>query len=102
MRHADSKLYIPMRYDGFYVIKPDEKAAEVLSHTTLEGEALGAPAVSSGEIYVHTTKKLYRFGSRSGSKPLPAEPQAGGRTNLYGLNFILRISFTPTQMKFCH
>ena len=74
--YADGKLYIPMRYDGFYVIKPGEKAAEVLSHTTLEGEALGAPAVWNGKIYVHTTKKLYCFGSKSGSKQLPAEPQA--------------------------
>ena len=56
--YADGKLYIPMRYEGLYVIKPGEKAAEVLSHTALEGEALGAPAVWNGKIYVHTTKKL--------------------------------------------
>ena len=74
--YAEGKLYIPMRYDGFHVIKPGEKAAEVLSHTTLEGEALGAPAVWNGKIYVHTTRKLYCFGSKSGSKQLPAEPQA--------------------------
>ena len=74
--YADGKLYIPMRYDGFHVIKPGEKAAEVLSHTALEGEALGAPAVWNGKIYVHTTKKLYCFGSKSDSKQLPAEPQA--------------------------
>ena len=74
--YADGKLYIPMRYDGFHVIKPGEKAAEVLSHTPLEGEALGAPAVWNGKIYVHTTRKLYCFGSESGSGQLPAEPQA--------------------------
>jgi outer membrane protein assembly factor BamB len=73
---ADSKLYIPMRYDGFYVIKPGEKGGEVLSHTALEGEALGAPAVWNGKVYVHTTKKLYCFGSNSESKELPTEPQA--------------------------
>jgi outer membrane protein assembly factor BamB len=74
--YADGKLYIPMRYEGLYVIKPGEKAAEVLSHTTLEGEALGAPAVWNGKIYVHTTKKLYCFGAKSGSKELPTEPRA--------------------------
>jgi outer membrane protein assembly factor BamB len=74
--YADGKLYIPMRYDGFHVIKPTDKAAEVLSHTALEGEALGAPAVWNRRIYVQTTKKLYCFGSKSGSKELPAEPQA--------------------------
>ncbi|MGB9277367.1 MAG: PQQ-binding-like beta-propeller repeat protein, partial [Terrimicrobiaceae bacterium] len=73
--YADGKLYIPMRYDGFHVIKPSEKAAEVLSHTPLEGEALGAPAVWNGKIYVQTTKKLYCFGSGSESKQLPAELQ---------------------------
>ena len=72
--YADGKLYIPMRYEGLYVIKPGEKAAEVLSHTTLEGEALGAPAVWNGKIYVHTTKKLYCFGPKAGSTQLPAEP----------------------------
>ena len=71
--YADGKLYIPMRYEGLYVVKPSEKAAEILSHTTLDGEALGAPAVWNGKIYVHTTKKLYCFGSRSGSKQLPTE-----------------------------
>jgi outer membrane protein assembly factor BamB len=71
--YADGKLYIPMRYDGFHVIKPGEKAAEVLSHTTLEGEALGAPAVWNGKIYLHTTGKLYCFGSKLGGKQLPAE-----------------------------
>jgi outer membrane protein assembly factor BamB len=74
--YADGKLYIPMRYEGLYVVKPGEKAAEVLSHTPLEGEALGAPAVWDGKIYVHTTKKLYCFGSRAGSKQLPSDLEA--------------------------
>jgi outer membrane protein assembly factor BamB len=73
--YADGKLYIPMRYDGFHVIKPGKNAAEALSHTALEGEALGAPAVWNGKIYVQTTKKLYCFGSGSESKQLPAELQ---------------------------
>ena len=81
--YADGKLYIPMRYDGFHVIKPGEKGVEVLSHTALEGEALGAPAVWNGKIYVHTTKKLYCFGSNSASKQSPAETHAE-RTPLPG------------------
>ena len=74
--YADGKLYIPMRYEGLYVIKPGEKAAEVLSHTALEGEALGAPAVWEGKVYVNTTKKLYCFGSNSESKQLPVDSPA--------------------------
>ena len=81
--YADGKLYIPMRYDGFHVIKPGEKGVEVLSHTALEGEALGAPAVWNGKIYVHTTRKLYCFGSNSASKQSPAETHAE-RTPLPG------------------
>jgi outer membrane protein assembly factor BamB len=74
--YADGKLYIPMRYAGLYVIRPGEKGGDILSHTPLEGEALGAPAVWNGRIYVHTTKKLYCFGSEKGNKELPPEPQA--------------------------
>jgi outer membrane protein assembly factor BamB len=73
--YADGKLYIPMRYAGLYVIRPGQTGAEILSHTPLEGEALGAPAVWNGRIYVNTTEKLYCFGSESKSKQLPAEPQ---------------------------
>ncbi len=78
--YADGKLYIPMRDAGFFILKPTEKGAEVLSHTPLEGEALGAPAVCAGKIYFFTTKRLYCFGGK-GSVPaaLPAEkrPEPG-------------------------
>ncbi len=67
--YADGKLYIPMRDAGFFILEPTEKEAKVLSHTPLEGEALGAPAVWNGRIYVHTTKKLYCFGSTKDAKP---------------------------------
>lgn len=80
--YADGKLYIPMRYDGFYVIQPGARAAEVLSHTPLEGEALGAPAVWNGKIYVHTTKKLYCFGSEAPSSQLPVESPAETAPNV--------------------
>jgi outer membrane protein assembly factor BamB len=60
---ADGKLFIPMREDGFFIVRPGETNATVLSHTRLEGEALGAPAVWNGRVYVHTTRKLYCLGS---------------------------------------
>jgi outer membrane protein assembly factor BamB len=69
--YADGKLYIPMREDGFYIIRPGADGGEVLSHTPLDGEALGAPAVWNGRIYVHTTRKLYCFGRKNGADPHP-------------------------------
>ena len=71
--YADGKLYIPMRYEGLYVIKPGEKAAEVLSHTTLEGEALGAPQCGMENLRSHDQKALLLW-LQSGSNQLPAEP----------------------------
>jgi outer membrane protein assembly factor BamB len=61
--YADGKLYIPMRDAGLFIVRPGESGAEVLSHTALEGEALGAPAVYKGKIFLHTTRKLYCFGA---------------------------------------
>jgi hypothetical protein len=34
-----------------------------LSRTQLAGECLGAPAIANGRIYVHSTERLYCFGS---------------------------------------
>jgi len=70
--YADGKLYIPMRDAGFFIVRPTEKAAEVLSHTPLEGEALGAPAIWNGKVYFTTTKRMYCFGARQQRKSVPS------------------------------
>lgn len=81
--YADGKLYVPMKDGTFYILRPSDTGAEVLSKTQLEGECLGAPAIWNGKIYVHTTKKIYCFG-KAGDNPgkpksqkLPKPPKAG-------------------------
>lgn len=73
--YADGKLYVPMKDGNFYILKPSDTGAEVLSKTQLEGECLGAPAIWNGKIYVHTTKKIYCFGKK-GDNPGRPKPLA--------------------------
>ena len=60
---ADGKLYVPMIDDGLYILRPSDEGAEVLAHIKLAGKCLGSPAVGGGKVYVHTTEKLYCFGT---------------------------------------
>lgn len=59
---GDGKLYVPMNNGSFHIVRPSDEGAKVLSSVQLEGNALGAPAICNGRIYVHTTEKLYCFG----------------------------------------
>ena len=59
---ADGKLYVPMHDGTFHIVRPTDDGPEFLSEVQLEGECLGAPAISDGRIFVHTTEKLYCFG----------------------------------------
>lgn len=71
--YADGHLYVPMKDGTFYVIRPTDEKAEIVHKVQLEGECLGAPAIWNGKIYVHTTKKLYAFGSKQDN---PGRPEA--------------------------
>ena len=75
--YADGKLYVPMKDGSFYILKPGESGAEVLSKVQLEGECLGAPAIWNGKIYVQTTEKLYCFGKAgdNAGRPKMATPE---------------------------
>jgi outer membrane protein assembly factor BamB len=77
--YADGKLYVPMKDEGLFIIKAGDQDAEILSHTKLAGECLGAPAIWNGKIYVLTTEKLYCFGTKGDSAGVPAEPAAEAR-----------------------
>ena len=66
---ADGKLYVPMNDGSFHIVRPSDEGAEVLTSVQLEGNCLGAPAVANGRVYVHTTEKLYCFGSTEGEAP---------------------------------
>ncbi len=62
--YADGKLYVPMENGLFYILRPSDTGAEVLAKVQLEGHGLGSPSVYDGKIFVHTTEKLYCFGSQ--------------------------------------
>ena len=79
--YADGKLYVPMTDGGFHIVKPGEEGGELLSSVQLEGSCLGAPAISGGRVFVHTTERLYCFGERGDGAALwPAAPVAKAGT----------------------
>jgi outer membrane protein assembly factor BamB len=81
---ADGKLYVPMNNGSFHVVRPSDEGAEVLCSLQLEGACVAAPAVCAGQVFVHTTERLYCFGEAAEEplwNPLPdmwtaEEPQA--------------------------
>jgi len=87
--YADGKLYVPMLDDptvktdagsdagtkgAFYIIKPGENGAEILTHLTLNGRCLGSPTAYNGKVYIQTTRKLYCFGKHGDNPGLAGEP----------------------------
>ncbi len=85
--YADGKLYIPIVNGEMYILKPKADSCEVLSKVKLEGGAIGSPVAYNGKVYVHTTSKLYCFGSKGGAAepikwPIYKEPKGGKATAL--------------------
>jgi outer membrane protein assembly factor BamB len=84
--YADGKIYVPILDDrtessdskpseiesgtkgGFYIIKPTDEKAEVLSHVSLNGRCFGTPVAYNGKVYIQTTRQLYCFG-KAGNNP---------------------------------
>ena len=64
---CDGLLYVPVYNDTasdnglLYVIKPGKDQGEILHKVTLDGFALGAPAIMEGNLFVTTTKHVYCF-----------------------------------------
>lgn len=85
--YADGLLYIAMyiaagNEEGktgdegeFFVVRPGEKDAEILSRTVLTGKCYGSPVGYNGKVYVQTEKKLYCFGKKGASQGLAAAPE---------------------------
>ena len=85
--YADGKLYIPIVNGEMYILKPKADGCDVLSKIQLDGGAIGSPIAWNGKIYVHTTSKLYCFGTKGGKAapiqwPVYNEPKAGKATAL--------------------
>lgn len=80
--YADGKIYVPILDDpenksaggetgtkgGFYIIKPSDEKAELLSHVALNGRCFGTPTAYNGKVYTQTTRQLYCFG-KPGKNP---------------------------------
>jgi outer membrane protein assembly factor BamB len=62
--YADGKLYIPIQNGMFFILRPTATGVKELARVQLAGNALGAPAVWNGKVYVHTTQRLYCFGRK--------------------------------------
>lgn len=80
--YADGKLYIPIVNGQMYILKPKADGCDVLCNIQLEGGAIGSPVAWNGKVYVHTTSKLYCFGTKGGDAapikwPEYKEPQPG-------------------------
>jgi len=74
---ADGKLYVPMNNGSFHVVRPSDEGADVLCSVQLEGACLAAPAVCAGQVFVHTTERLYCFGTRGEEPAWSAVPEEG-------------------------
>ena len=84
--YGDGKLYVPLFGGEFYILKPGEKDAEILSHTTIKkGDALvpllAAPSLYAGKAYLMTKSGLHCFGKKDGTfldlKPAIKEDHSG-------------------------
>lgn len=68
---ADGKVYVGFPQGDFYIIRPHDDRAEILSQVKLEGSILGAPSIWNGRMYLTTTDNLYCFGSGNPGNPVP-------------------------------
>ena len=90
--YGDGKLYVPFNNGSFYILKPTDEGPEELAKVQMEGNALGAPAIWNGKVYVHTMKKLYCFGEKREKDLSPVWPtpktvtagRAGGASDCSG------------------
>ncbi len=72
--YGSGRLYVPTWHDGLYIIDPSGTEPQVIQRVTLAGECLGSPAAWDGKLFVHTTEKLYAFGSKERSGPVAILP----------------------------
>ncbi|MCL4179616.1 MAG: PQQ-binding-like beta-propeller repeat protein [Verrucomicrobia bacterium] len=88
--YADGKLYVPMLDNpagkgqgsaedagskgAFYIIRPTDRAGEILTHIELDGRCFGSPSAYNGKVYVQTTSKLYCFGRQGNNPGVAPEP----------------------------
>lgn len=56
---ADGMIYAPLMEGKLFIV--EAKTGKQVTAIKLEGNCIGAPSLSNGRLYVHTTEKLYCF-----------------------------------------
>jgi outer membrane protein assembly factor BamB len=79
---TDGLIYATLLDGRLAVLKPGDKDAELVTEVKLDGNCLGAAVVLNGQVFVHTTKKLYCFtiensGITWDKAPVAEVPKAG-------------------------
>lgn len=70
--YGDGKIYAPLFEGSLSIIKPDDKAGEILSQAEIKTDAgtgvacLAAPTIWAGKVYLSTRDGLYCFGKKDG------------------------------------
>ena len=82
LSYASGHIYAALLDGRLAVLKPGDKDAEIVAEVDLEGECLGAPIISNGMVYVHSTAKFYAFtiensGITWDKAPVAEIPEAG-------------------------
>ncbi len=76
--YASGNLYIPFWHNGLVIVPHTPASEEPPSFTEvkLDGLNIGSPALWQGRLYIHTTEKLYCFGSADDASDAGAEAVA--------------------------
>lgn len=82
LSYADGIIYAALLDGRLALLKPGDKDAELVTEVKLSGQCLGAPIISNGMVYVHTTDKFYAFtiensGITWDKVPVAEVPKAG-------------------------
>src|SRR5688572_11329987 len=93
---ADGKLYVPMNNGSFHVLRPGDAGPETLCEVQLAGNCLAQPAVAEGRLYVHTTEKLYCFGSGKG-RPASARAAVSAAAPAAASGAPVRLQVVPAE-----
>src|SRR5438132_1413740 len=77
---ADGKIYVPAVNSQFCILRPGDKACEIIYKQTFRNkdgadvEINGSPAVANGRVYFMTSDELYCIGNKDGQASSVANP----------------------------
>ncbi|HMV67207.1 MAG TPA: PQQ-binding-like beta-propeller repeat protein [Myxococcota bacterium] len=77
---ADGELIVPMSSGHLLTVQVDRAGGRVVRDAALQGQLLGAPAIASGRVLVHSTSRLYAFGEARPIDPWRPQPPPEVRT----------------------